>query len=86
MDKLDLIYDLVQKIIRESEQTLEEYAEETDRDEVSFYDLSLDSEGMPYSFGNADDVYSDGFENGCTSGAYDLAIQINDILQGKLVK
>lgn len=86
MDKLDLIYDLVQEIISKRDAMLKETREENENEEVSFYDLGLDEDGCPYSFGNADDVYSDGFQYGEMAGEYYLAHKINDILHGKVTK
>jgi hypothetical protein len=44
----------------------------------SFYGISIDEDGIPYSHGNYDDCYSDGFENGCRQG--ELAA-LRDILE-----
>lgn len=47
-----------------------------DADYPSFHNLGLDKDGMPYSFGNADDVYNDGFHNGSYDGEMDLINQL----------
>lgn len=46
----------------------------------NFYELSLDAYGCPYSFGNADDVYNDGFENGVKNGEFNLAKELLKML------
>lgn len=43
---------------------------------TDFYPEGLDEYGCPVSFGNADDVYSDGFDVGCKQGEFDLAVRL----------
>ena len=86
MDKLDLIYDLVNKVLADGDAVLKELSEEKpdiELGELSFYDVSLDDDGIPYSAGNTSDVYDDGYSNGVTQGNYDLASKILRILLGK---
>ena len=54
-----------------------------DISEVTFYDLGLDSDGCPYSFGNADDVYQDGFSAGYPYGRHDVATLILNMIKQK---
>jgi len=87
MDKLDFIYDLVNKVLANGNAALSELKEERpEGEDVTFYDMGLDSDGMPFSFGNADDVYSDGFQYGSQAGEYELASKILRILHGEEVK
>ena len=44
----------------------------------SFYEFSLDEDGVPYSEGNYNDCYADGYENGCRRGELEA---LRDILQ-----
>jgi hypothetical protein len=84
MDKLELIYSLVTKVLADGDAVLKGLKEERpDEDTVTFYDISLDAEGMPYSHGNSNDVYDDGYSNGVTQGEYDLASKILLILHGE---
>lgn len=70
---VELLKEFLEKKIISLQKHITDYAEETGRDdsEVSFYDLGLDSEGMPYAHGNSDDVYSSGFDNGSLDGKDD---------------
>lgn len=87
MDKLDFIYNLVNKVLANGNAALSELKEERpEGEDVTFYDMGLDRDGAPSSFGNADDVYSDGFQYGSQSGEYDLAQKILRILHGEEVK
>ena len=86
MDKLDLIYNLVTKVLADGDAVLKGLSEEkphAEIDELSFYDVSLDDDGMPYSHGNSSDVYDDGYGNGVTQGEYDIASKILRILHGE---
>ena len=67
----------LKQIIKRSEDVLGSEEKE------SFYHMSLDDDGMPYSFGNADDVYSDGFDNGCSEGSYSLARELLAMMNDK---
>lgn len=49
-------------------------------EKTDFYSLGLDNDGSPYSFGNADDVYSDGFNNGELSGSYEFAKKLETVI------
>lgn len=87
MDKLDFIYNLVNKVLANGNAALAELKETRPEDtEATFYNMGLDNDGMPYSFGNADDVYSDGFQYGSREGEYELAKKILRILHGEEVK
>ncbi len=87
MDKLDLIYDLVNKVIADGDAVLKRLEEKRpDEDSLTFYEVSLDSDGMPYSHGNSNDVYDDGYHNGTQNGEYELANKIYRILHGEIVK
>lgn len=85
MDKLDLIYDLVNKVLADGDAILKGLSEERpdiELGELSFYDVSLDKDGIPYSEGNTSDVYDDAYNNGISQGEYDLASKILRILHG----
>lgn len=87
MDKLDLIYDLVNKVIADGDSVLKGLEEERpDEDSLTFYEVSLDRDGMPYSHGNSNDVYDDGYQNGTQNGEYELAKKIYRILHGEVVQ
>jgi len=87
MDKLDLIYDLVNKVIADGDAVLKGLEEDRpDEDSLTFYEVSLDRDGMPYSHGNSNDVYDDGYHNGTQNGEYELAEKIYRILHGEIVK
>ena len=87
MDKLDLIYDLVNKVIADGNAVLKGLKEDRpDEDFLTFYDVSMDKDGMPYSHGNSNDVYDDGYHNGTQNGEYELAEKIYRILHGEIVK
>jgi hypothetical protein len=87
MDKLDLIYDLVNKVIADGDAVLKGLEEDRpDEDSLTFYEVSLDRDGMPYSHGNSNDVYDDGYHNGTQNGEYELADKIYRILHGEIVK
>lgn len=86
MDKLDNIYDLVNKVLADGDAILKGLSEEKpdiELGELSFYDVSLDDDGVPYSEGNYSDVYDDAYNNGITQGEYDLASKILRILLGE---
>lgn len=84
MDKLDLIYNLVNKVLADGDAVLERLrAEKPHEDMVTFYDVSIDRDGMPYSHGNSNDVYDDGYHNGTQNGEYELAEKILRILLGE---
>lgn len=60
---------------------IDAYDKELDEEEASsFYDLGIGSDGVPNSYGNFDDCYSDGFDIGEKSGEYWLAQKILSIL------
>jgi hypothetical protein len=87
MDKLDLIYDLVNKVLSDSNAVLKGLKEDRPyEDSLTFYEVSLDRDGMPYSHGNSNDVYDDGYHNGTQNGEYELAEKILRILNGEIVK
>jgi hypothetical protein len=87
MDKLDLIYDLVNKVIADGNSVLKGLKEDRpDEDSLTFYEVSIDSDGVPYSSGNSNDVYDDGYNNGTQNGEYDLAKKIYRILHGEIIK
>ena len=86
MDKLELIYNLVTKVLADGDAVLKGLSEErpdVELGELSFYDVSLDKDGVPYSDGNTSDVYDDAYNNGITQGEYDLASKILRILYGE---
>ena len=70
--------ELLEKIVADYEARMKEFAEEREVElsEASAYNWSLDEDGVPYSHGNSDDVYSDGFTNGHSDGQYDLAVEL----------
>lgn len=74
---VEVAIEKLEKFINHGKEKLEE-AEKED-----FYSLGLDTDGMPYSFGNADDVYSDGYDAGTYAGKSHLAKIILDILKGE---
>jgi hypothetical protein len=87
MDKLDLIYDLVNKVLADGNAVLKGLKEDRpNEDSLTFYEASINSDGVPYSSGNSNDVYDDGYHNGTTSGEYELAKKILRILYGEVVK
>lgn len=70
-------YTALKDIIADYEARLNALKENLDEHKKeNFYDAGLDEYGMPYSFGNADDVYSDGFENGIKDGSLDAFNEI----------
>ena len=75
----------LEQIIADCNNELSEYSAETgvDISEVTFYDLGLDSDGCPSSFGNADDVYQDRFSAGCSDGRHEIATLILDMIKQK---
>ena len=81
MTDFEKITHFLASIISNMETMLEDERVERDSEEpISFYELGLDRDGMPNSFGNADDVYSDGFSNGEYAGRYDLAKELFKLL------
>lgn len=84
MDKLDLIYDLVNKVLAKGDAELAELREERlNEDVLTFYEIGVDEDGVPYSDGNVNDVYDDGYNNGITCGEYEFAEKILRILLGE---
>jgi hypothetical protein len=84
MDKLELIYNLVTKVLADGDAVLKGLKEERpDEDMMTFYDVSIDRDGMPYSHGNSNDVYNNGYHNGTQNGEYELAEKILRILYGE---
>lgn len=84
MDKLELIYNLVTKVLADGDTVLKRLKEKLpDEDMVTFYDVSIDRDGMPYSHGNSNDVYDNGYRNGTRNGEYELAEKILRILLGE---
>lgn len=73
----DKLEKLVNRIIKRAENRLIEQEKET------IFDLGLDEYGVPFSNGNSDDVYSDGYENGMLQGEYDTARKIKKILNSR---
>lgn len=71
------IEELVQSTILASLERLERDDETPLED---FYEIGLDEDGVPYSYGNADDVYSDGYNAGVVAGEYELAIRIQQMI------
>lgn len=70
-----------EKIIRELKKIVKRGDDTLGADSKdSFYELGLDRDGMPYSHGNSDDVYSDGFSNGELDGKYYLAKEILEMM------
>lgn len=63
---LDQLKEYLEIRIKEYKDILEK------KEKESFYDLGLDSTGMPISFGNADDVYSDGYYAGEQGGQLEM--------------
>jgi hypothetical protein len=52
-------------------------------DQVGAFYFGLDRDGVPVSYGNADDVYSDGFDYGITEGEAMLAYKLLALLDGE---
>lgn len=78
MDLKERLQNLVDKYKQRLAGVMEEKLEENP--DASFYDLYTDEDGMPYSFGNADDVYSDGFQAGTYRGIQDMLIELKVLL------
>ena len=78
MELKERLQNLVDKHERGLASVMEEKLEENP--DASFHDLYTDEDGMPYSFGNADDVYSDGFSAGIYQGIQDVLIELKVLL------
>lgn len=49
--------------------------------DCSYEDLGLDSDGIPRSHGNSDDVYRDGFSHGTSQGSYNCMLKIKEYVE-----
>jgi TolA-binding protein len=77
----------VNKVIADGDAVLKRLKEVKPTEDVqTFYDISIDEDGVPYSSGNVNDVYDDAYNNGTQNGEYDLAKKIYRILHGEIVK
>lgn len=68
-DKLEILNEFLNVLIKDLENV-----------GPNFYDLGLDEFGMPNSYGNADDIYSDAYSNGMLEGQYVLAKQLLQLI------
>ncbi len=73
----------LENLIKDHRSKLKEVLAEKQEEnsDASFYDLYLDEDGIPYSFGNADDVYSDGFNAGTYQGMNDMLDIVEELLK-----
>lgn len=65
------IVQYLEEEIKKLEQDLVECSTEREREITSFYDVSIDEDGVPYNMGNYNDVYDDGYSNGEQQGRLD---------------
>ena len=71
----------LQSIVDYYDNTIAEWEEETGREaEYGMMSLCLDSDDVPVSFGNADDVLNDGYNAGYSQGKQDLAEELLKML------
>lgn len=72
----------IEKLVVQKEKELDGVLEELreENPDASFYELYCGDDG-PYSFGNYDDVYSDGFTAGTYSGQDDIIQLLKELLK-----
>lgn len=64
--------------------TLNMYLEDnspTEEESTGFYEIGLDSDGIPNQIGNSNDVYDDGFHNGSKDGYLDALLSFKDYIE-----
>ena len=74
MSTLSVVKAVLTEVIAGNENILKE------NDKESFYDLFRDEDGVPYSYGNSDDVFSDGFLAGEYCAQSELAKRILQLI------
>jgi len=76
---LQVLKEYVLNYISALEDELEETKKERDRiddDSFGFYECGVDGDGIPYSHGNSNDVYDDGFMWGSKVGEEDALLEV----------
>lgn len=80
---MDKIKEQLEAIVVDYENRIVRFCEDTNRvsEETSAFHLGLDGDDVPHSYGNFDDCYQDGFDNGELEGEYMLAQKLLSMME-----